>query len=165
MRIPARQHIIDRASDQRADAVARKDIATVKGIDTLIKNLYSGMKMRWDADGALIVRSCNTPGAVYCVTQQRCSCPAHKPCVHQRLHDLLLAMLETEAETADQEADADDALAALAEPLIAALDEAQGDSDFEADADEPARPEWHIGKLMRRLVEDAARQRHSAEAA
>jgi hypothetical protein len=105
MRIPARQLIIDRASDVRSDAVARKDLATVKGIDTLIKNLYNGMKLRWDADGALIVRSCNTPGAVYAVTAQRCSCPAHKPCVHMRLHELLLDMQATAAESADMEED------------------------------------------------------------
>ncbi len=108
MRIPARSKIIDRASDARSDAVARKDTATVKGIDTLIKNLYSGMKMRWDTDGALIVRSCNTPGAVYAVSAHTCSCPAHKPCVHQRLRELLQDMQQTAAETADQEADADE---------------------------------------------------------
>jgi len=148
MRIPSRQSIIDRASDQRADAVARHDSTTIRGIDTLIKNLYLGLKMRWDADGALIVRSVSTPGAVYAVGTHTCSCPAHKPCYHQRLRDLLLEMLEVEADSADMDAD----LVNQAAPLIDALDAIHGDADFEADCDAPAAPVWRIGAVIARRL-------------
>jgi hypothetical protein len=105
MRIPARQSIIDRANDERADAVHAHDESTVRQLDTLIGNLHKGAKLRWAADGALMTTSCNTKGNIYRTTQHTCDCPAFKPCWHMRMFDLLLDMLQTEAETADQACD------------------------------------------------------------
>ena len=76
MRIPSRHSILARANDQRAKAVQQGDRTTVRQLDTLIGNLHRGMKMRWNAGGALVVRSANTAGKEYTVTEQTCDCPA-----------------------------------------------------------------------------------------
>lgn len=105
MRVPSKQRIIDRANDARADATAHHADDTVRHLDTLISNLYRGMSAKWNADGHLIVRSANTRGAVYTATSNNCSCPAYVDyCCHRRLLDLILDILDTEAETADMEA-------------------------------------------------------------
>jgi len=101
MRIPARQSIIDRANDQRADAVHQHDPVTVRQLDTLIGNLHKGMKMKWNDAGNLMVTSANSAGAVYTVDAQTCSCPAFKPCNHMRLRDIILAIQATDVESAD----------------------------------------------------------------
>ncbi len=49
--------------------------------------------------------SCNTKGNIYRTTQHTCDCPAFKPCWHMRMFDLLLDMLQTEADTADMQCD------------------------------------------------------------
>lgn len=104
MRVPSLSSIVNRALDLRGDAVQAHDESTVKGIDNLIANLYRGMKMRWSIDGSLIVTSATTAGRAYRVTGQGCDCPAFVPCKHMRLRELLLDMLETEAETRDMAA-------------------------------------------------------------
>lgn len=101
MRIPSLTRIVNRALDWRGDAVQAHDDSTVRQIDTLIRDLYRGMKARWSIDGSLIVTSATTPSRAYRVTAQSCDCPAFVPCKHMRLRDLLIEMAETEAETAD----------------------------------------------------------------
>jgi len=105
MRIPSTTRIVNRALDLRGDALNQNDPATVRKIDTMIRNLYCGMKLKWDSgDGALVITSCNTAGASYRVGQQSCTCPAYSYCNHLRLRDLLIDMAETDAETADMAA-------------------------------------------------------------
>ena len=91
-----------------ADAVQQNDRTTVHQLDTLIGNLHRGMKMRWNTDGTLIVRSANTAGKAYTVAERTCDCPAFHLCNHLRLHELLLHMAQTEADSADIAALADD---------------------------------------------------------
>lgn len=104
MRIPSLTSIVNRALDLRSDALNQNDPAGVAHIDTMIRNLYRGAKLRWNDDGALLVASCNTIGAVYATTAHSCSCEARGPCWHMRVFELLVDMLETEAETADMAA-------------------------------------------------------------
>lgn len=105
MRVPSKQRIIDRANDARHDANQHHAYDTVRHLDKLISNLNRGMSAKWNADGHLIVRSCNTPLAIYTVTSNNCSCPAYIDyCTHRRLYDLLISMFETEADTADMDA-------------------------------------------------------------
>jgi hypothetical protein len=102
MRIPARQRIIDRASDARADASHHHALDTVRALDKLISNLNRGMAAKWDADGALLVHSANTRGATYRTTEHACSCPAFVDyCCHRRLRDIILDIQATDAQTAD----------------------------------------------------------------
>lgn len=106
MRIPARQRIIARANDARADANQHHSYDTVRHLDKLISNLNRGMSAKWDADGHLIVRSANTRGAAYTVTSNNCSCPAYVDyCTHRRLRDLILDIQATDAESADMQSD------------------------------------------------------------
>lgn len=107
MRIPSLATLVNAALDTRADAQACGDTTSVRHIDKLIANLYRGQHQRFDpASGALIVRSANQPGAVYRVTAQRCSCPSYAPyCTHRRLYDLILTVLDTQADTADMALD------------------------------------------------------------
>jgi len=104
MRVPSTTTIINRALDLRGDAQRQHDTATINGIDTLIKNLYRGAKAKWAIDGALLVTSVNTLGAVYVVTEHTCDCPAYAPCWHLRLRALLLDLFQTECDTADMHA-------------------------------------------------------------
>lgn len=104
MRIPSLGSIINRALDLRGDALHQHDGQTVRGIDTLIKNLYRGAKLKWDLSGNLLVTSVNTPGAVYTVRTNACSCSCFGPCWHGRARDLLEDMRATEADTADMTA-------------------------------------------------------------
>ncbi len=104
MKVPSTTRIVNRALDLRGDAQQQHDSATVNGIDTLVKNLYRGAKAKWATDGALLVTSVNTLGAVYVVTERACDCQAYRPCWHLRLRALLLDMFETEVETADMHA-------------------------------------------------------------
>lgn len=104
MRVPSLTHLVNRALDLRSDALHQNDAPTIAGIDTLIRNLYRGAKMKWAADGALLVTSVNTIGAVYVVTERTCDCPACKPCWHRRLYDLLRDIAQTESDTADMAA-------------------------------------------------------------
>jgi len=46
----------------------------------------------------------------------------------------------------------DEELIELAAQIIDELDAIEGDSDFEADCDEPAPREWRIGALIRRSM-------------
>ena len=109
MRIPAKQRIIDRASDARADANQHHSYDTVRHLDKLISNLNRGMRAKWNADGHLIVKSANTRGATYTVTSNNCSCPAYVDyCTHRRLRDLILDIQATDADTADMAGDPPD---------------------------------------------------------
>lgn len=105
MRIPAKQRIIDRASDARSDASHHHAYATVRALDKLISNLNRGMSSKWEIDGALLVKSANTRGATYRTTEHACSCPAFVDyCCHRRLRDIILDIQATDEETADQAA-------------------------------------------------------------
>ena len=111
MRVPSLATIINRALDMRGDAAQAHDALAIRHIDKLIKNLYTGQKQRWDADGVLIVRSANDLGAIYRTTQHACSCPAFVAlCVHRRLYDLLIDMQQTDADMAADPPTFDDPL-------------------------------------------------------
>lgn len=101
MRLPSKQRIIDRALDQRGDALLQHDSIARRQIDTLIGNMYSGARLAWSQDGSLRVASVNTPGAVYTTTDRSCTCLARGLCWHMRIRELLLDILDTEATTAD----------------------------------------------------------------
>lgn len=101
MRIPSTTRLINRALDLRGDAIRQHDLPTVAGLDILIRNMYRGAKLSWAAGGELLIRSASTPGAVYTVRSNCCSCPSFGLCWHARARDLLLDMLETDVITAD----------------------------------------------------------------
>lgn len=104
MRVPSTARMINRALDLRSDAIRQHDLVTVAGLDILIRNLYRGARLSWADGGELLIRSVSTPGAVYTVRSNCCSCPSFSPCWHGRARDLILDMIETEAETADMAA-------------------------------------------------------------
>lgn len=104
--IPRQSAILDRALDLRADAQRQHDASAVKAFDSLIVGVVCGYaQLRWEYQ-YLLVASATTPGMIYQVSHASCTCEARKPCWHQRLRALLIDMFETEAETADMEADA-----------------------------------------------------------
>lgn len=105
MRIPSTTRMINRALDLRGDAIRQHDLVTVAGLDILIRNLYRGARLSWAEGGELLIKSASNPGAVYTVRHNCCSCPCFGPCWHGRARELLLAMFETEAETADMAAE------------------------------------------------------------
>jgi hypothetical protein len=108
LRIPRTADILDRALDARALAVRQSDPAYVRQIDRLITKL-PGARICWQL-GTLHIGSPSgngyqvTRGGCSCLNAQRCS---KRACWHVACFELLLAMLETEAETADQDADCD----------------------------------------------------------
>lgn len=107
MRIPSTARMINRALDLRGDAIRQHDLTTVAGLDILIRNLYRGARLSWADGGELLIRSVSTIGAVYAVRHNCCSCPSFNPCWHARVRELLLAMFEDDAITADHMAAAE----------------------------------------------------------
>lgn len=105
--VPSIAAILDRASEQRADALRLADLSTARQLELLLLALKGGMQMAWNY-GDLLVSSASTPGTVYTVSCGQCNCPARKPCKHLKLAEVLLDMLDTLAESADIEADVDD---------------------------------------------------------
>jgi len=107
IRIPRTSDIIARALDYRASAVRIDDTAVVAQIDRLIANLPSA-RLCWVL-GTLVIDS--PSGHTYHVTRGGCDClngqRSHKrQCWHVLARELLEDIFDTEAETADQEADA-----------------------------------------------------------
>ena len=105
--VPPIAAILDRANEQRADALRLSDLTTARQLENLATALRHGMQMAWNY-GDLLVSSASTPGTVYTVSCGQCNCPARKPCKHLKLAEVLLDMLDTLAESADIEADIDD---------------------------------------------------------
>lgn len=106
LRIPRFTDIIVRALDIRESAVRMHDEATARQIDRLIAKL-PGARMTWQL-GTLIVRS--PSGGTYRVSRAGCDClnaqRSHAArCWHWALYNLLLDMLDTEAESADAACD------------------------------------------------------------
>lgn len=104
--IPRTADILDRALDCRASAARLMDDATVRQLDRLVANL-PGARLCW-ALGALHIVS--PSGGSYRVTRAGCDCPngtkSHaRACWHVAAFELLLDMLDTEAESADTAAD------------------------------------------------------------
>jgi hypothetical protein len=105
MTIPPMTSILARAVELRSDAIHQHDAAGVRQLDSLIIGVACGYnQLCWEYQ-YLNVASATTPGAIYQVSHSSCTCPAFKPCHHQRLRELLLDMLDTEAETADMGAE------------------------------------------------------------
>lgn len=144
LHIPRLTDIIARALDIRASAVRLDDTQAIGQIDRLIAKLPQA-RLCWQL-GVLVITS--PSGNTYHVTQAGCDClngrKSHaRACWHWALYNLLLDMLQTAADSADDESLLDEAAA-----LIEQLDAIHGDCDFEADCDEPAAPVWRIGALF-----------------
>lgn len=105
--IPRLTDILDRALDARASAVRLADDGTVRQLDRLVVKLPDA-RLCWQL-GTLHIAS--PSGGTYQVTRAGCSCPngtksAARQCWHVALHELLLDMHDTLAETADMQAEA-----------------------------------------------------------
>jgi hypothetical protein len=98
--IPPVTQILARASELRADAQRRADDATARQLGHLIDALNGGVRMVWVL-GDLLVTSASTPHTVYTVSCGECNCPAYRPCKHLALAEVLLSLLETEADSMD----------------------------------------------------------------
>lgn len=105
LNIPPQAAILDRAIDLRSDAQRQHDAGGARAYAAIIVNVVCHYAtLAWDYQ-YLAVASDSTPGLVYQVSPFGCSCEARKPCYHMRLRELLIGIMETEAETADQEAE------------------------------------------------------------
>jgi hypothetical protein len=105
--IPRTADILDRVLDCRESAARLADDATARQLDRLIAKL-PGARLTWQLGTLYIV---SPSGGRYQVTRAGCSCPNgqkcdKRQCWHVALHELLLDMLDTEAESADIEAEA-----------------------------------------------------------
>lgn len=143
LHIPPVADIIARALDIRASAVRLGDTQAIDQIDRLIAKLPHA-RLCWKL-GVLVVTS--PSGNDYHVWSGGCDCTNgrfHKgECWHWALYNLLLDMLQTAADSADDESLLDEAAA-----LIEQLDAIHGDCDFEADCDESAPRAWKVGALF-----------------
>lgn len=106
LRIPRLTDIIARALDIRESAQRIGDTAATAQLDRLIERL-PGARLCWQL-GTLVIES--TSGNTYQVTRGGCSCLngqrcGKRACWHVALFELLLDMLDTEAETLDQDAE------------------------------------------------------------
>lgn len=132
--IPPAADICARAKEEAELARRRGDAVTAARLSRVRMNVLSGARLKWH-QGDLLVNSVNTPSAVYTVSAHGCTCPATKPCWHQQLVELLIDM----------------------------QDDAAGDADLEADADDPLPPPWRIGAFIgRRLALARARYLEAA---
>ena len=104
MTIPPVVAIQDRVRDLADQAWRQDDNATYRQLVNLADALKRGIKMTWSM-GDLVVTSASTPGVVYTVSCGACNCPAHKPCKHLKLAEVLLDMLDTVADSADMACD------------------------------------------------------------
>ena len=105
--IPRHSDMQARITDEHARAVRLQDDATSAQLKRLSDALLDGARLRWDL-GTLVVGS--PSGGTYHVTRAGCDCPngrksSRRACWHVAAFELLLDMLETEAETMDIEAD------------------------------------------------------------
>lgn len=107
MYIPRTSAIIARLTELHASAVRLSDDATADQLKRLSDALLAGARLAWEL-GALLVAS--PSGGRYRVTRGGCDCPngrkcAKRQCWHVAAFELLLDMLGTEAESADNAAD------------------------------------------------------------
>jgi hypothetical protein len=110
--IPPAESILQRAADLRYDARQQRDASAIKASAAIIASVVCDYDtLAWDGQ-YLTVASESHPGATHQVSAFGCSCPAKKPCWHMRLRELLIGLFETEAESADIQADADELPAA-----------------------------------------------------
>lgn len=133
--IPSTADILALVKDRYDLAVQHDDYAGARQLDRVRVNLDRGARLAWSY-GDLLVQSVNTPGQVYSVSGRGCTCPngqkgRQSSCWHVALHDLLLEMLDTRADTRDMEAER------------AALEADDGDTPPEMDG-------------VRRALDDAA---------
>lgn len=107
--IPAAADILARATDDQRQAQLHGDLAGANQLNRLRMNITRGARLTWCL-GDLLIQSVNNPGQVYSVNRSGCTCKngqaGRAQCWHVALYDLLLDMRDTEAETADMEADA-----------------------------------------------------------
>ncbi len=146
--VPAASAILARASDDSDTARRHEDYQGVRQLDRVRMNVLRGARLCW-VRGDLLIASINHPGVVYSVNRSGCSCPngaaGRAQCWHVALFDLLLAMLETEAETADMEAGADDDETPAPLPLPTWPSEL---GDTEGDPTPPDRPRRPLALIV-----------------
>lgn len=169
--IPPAALILDRASDDFKQAQLHGDAAGMAQINRVRMNITRGARLCW-VMGDLLIGSINHPGTVYSVNRVGCSCPngvaGKAACWHVCLFDLLLAMFETEVETADIDAEiggggptaAEIARAQLSERLEAtaaeldAMRAAQGRTALPAKdnqpSEQPRRMGWRLAQARKR---------------
>lgn len=105
LHIPPAADILDRAADLRHDMQLQRDTSAVKAFNAIIASVVCDYGvLAWDGP-YLTVASESTVGSTHQVSAFGCSCDARKPCYHMRLRELLIGIMETEAETADVEAE------------------------------------------------------------
>lgn len=106
--IPPAAEILAVVSDSIVDARRHDDMQGVRQLDRIRANIVRGARLTWVL-GDLLIQSVNNPGVVYSVNRSGCSCPngtaGRSQCWHVALFDLLLDMLDRDAETADMEAE------------------------------------------------------------
>lgn len=105
--IPRMADIIARALDYRASAERLKDMLLIDRIDRLINDKLPTARLCWEL-GTLLVSS--PSGHTYHVSRSGCDCinaqrSGKRACWHLLIHELLLDLFETEAETADMQAE------------------------------------------------------------
>jgi hypothetical protein len=101
--IPRHCDMQARIADLHASATRLQDTATAAQLARLSDALLRGARLRWDL-GALMVSS--PSGGTYRVTRGGCDCPngqkcSKRACWHVAAFELLLDMLDTQAESAD----------------------------------------------------------------
>ena len=105
LHIPERAAIVDRACDLLGSAYRLQDDPTARQLERLIANIPTA-GLCWQL-GALYVAS--PSGASYRVTRGGCDCPnaraGKRQCWHVAAYELLLDMLQTEADTMDMACD------------------------------------------------------------
>lgn len=102
--LPSAAAIADAAKAQADLARQHGDYPGAGQLDRVRLNVLKGARMAWHL-GDLLIASLTTPGAVYCVNRQGCSCPNGRAgkasCWHVGVHDLLLDMRADAATVAD----------------------------------------------------------------
>ena len=105
LHIPARAAIVDRACDLLGSAYRLQDDRTAGQLEKVIKFVHT-TSLCWHL-GALRILS--PSGGMYSVTRAGCNCPngthGQRQCWHVALFEILLDMLDTEADTMDMQAD------------------------------------------------------------
>lgn len=108
LQIPPAAAMLARATEDHHQAQLHGDAAGAAQLNRLRTNITRGARLMWVL-GDLLIQSVNNPGSVYSVNRAGCTCPngaaGKAACWHVALFDLLLAMLDTAAETADMEAE------------------------------------------------------------
>jgi hypothetical protein len=106
--IPPALDILARAADLRRDYQRQHDASAVKALNAIIATVVCDYDvLSWDGP-YLAVASESEVGKAHQVSAFGCSCEARRPCYHMRLRELLIGLMETEAETMDMEASNDE---------------------------------------------------------